>query len=158
MNLRDAILEQFRKKPDTELTPGNLIPLLPDFQEGEINNELKVMLTEGLLVSRRVNGVLHISVPEDQDKTYIVCISTQLAQFNPNSVTEGAVKKNCSICGKSVILSVNGQKMLGQNPKVELACMPCYEKIGKENAEVRTGIVPGAFREVMNHIMNEDEE
>lgn len=149
MNCRESILAQLK---DKELGEKDLITLLPDFSAGEIKYYFATLIAEGTIVSRQVNGVIHVSLHDKEEKNYIVCLSLQMARFSPNNVSEGSINKICCKCGKEVILSRSGQKMMAENPNSDTVCMGCVEVLQKEKADLKMGVVPGALEEALKHI------
>ena len=86
----------------------------------------------------------------------IVCLTVQMGDWNPISVVEGSIKKNCHKCGIPVYLSLSGQKHLQNNPTASLLCITCTQKEIENDDDVKFGVVPGGIDEAIDHLKKDD--
>jgi len=94
---------------------------------------------------------------EKEDEIYIGCMTVQMGLWNPSSVAEGCVVKQCGTCGIDIHLSPTSQKFTAENPKAKLICIPCIQKRTIEQAAKGepvnfAGPVPGAIDEALRNI------
>lgn len=98
----------------------------------------------------------------DDEKKVVICLTVQMGRWNPKSVAEGSIEKNCSLCGTPVFLSQSGQKMLAEVPDLMLVCMPCMPKLQQqakaEGEDLKFGgALPGALEEALDNIRRQED-
>jgi hypothetical protein len=76
----------------------------------------------------------------EPEGTRIVCANYSLRQM---LALPGNVQENCLLCGRAIVLSVEGQRLAADPPEppVELVCIQCA---GREMPDLTPEVVPGA--------------
>lgn len=99
---------------------------------------------------------------EKEDEIYIGCMTVQMGLWNPSSVAEGCVVKQCGTCGIDIHLAPTSQKFIAENPKANLICIPCLHKKAIEQAKDEpvkfAGPVPGAIDEALRNIARQERD
>jgi hypothetical protein len=87
----------------------------------------------------------------EEDEVYIGCMTVQMGLWNPSSIVDGCVVKQCGTCGNDIHLSPSSQTFLAENPKANLICIPCVQKKTIEDP-TKVAPVPGSVPEALDHI------
>ncbi len=84
----------------------------------------------------------------DREDRMLICAS--VGDFEPS---KGSVSRQCSRCGGLVVVAMAGQRLLRDNPRIPILCLPCAER--KELPEARSiEICPGAMKEFIDHVVS----
>lgn len=89
---------------------------------------------------------------ENQEDTYVGCMTSQMADWNPANVVKGSTTDKCSVCSINVSISPSTKNFIEKNSKAKLICMPCMEKGAIGEKVEFAGAVPGALQEAIKHL------